>query len=267
MDTKDLFHKISAKFTENAPLALQMIQAELGGRPTMNTLKTFVLIAEYESGDAPVLERLLNVTSGTMSRAIAFWTDREFVTRAYIPRNLRIRRFRITYEGRSLYKRLKETLSTGEIPPPEPEIVEIDEEAETSDPWLQKLLESDEFKEMERKDEAVRKREEAKHQEWLARREERRRNPKTPIDAYRNWMEQCPHPSGSKKRKEWKQANPLVFNEVTYVDHWSPQLSNSGKTTRWHGWLSGSDGSHHEIVDEHINNRRNDPNRNWGLPE
>lgn len=100
----------------------------------------------------------------------------------------------------------------------------------------------------------------------MARSDERRCNPKSPIDAYYNWMEQCPHPSG-KKRKQWKSENPLVFKGITYVDHWSPQLSNSGKTTRWAGYLAGSDGSHHTITDQHINNRRSDPKRNWGLPE
>jgi hypothetical protein len=134
------------------------------------------------------------------------------------------------------------------------------------DPWLKEYLQSDEFKELERRSEAKRKREEAKHQEWLARREERRCNPKTPIDAYRNWMEMCPHPPG-KKRKEWKRDNPRVFNGVTYRDSWYPQLSNSGKTTRWSGYLVGSDGSTIEIMNEHINNRRHDPERNWGSPE
>jgi hypothetical protein len=53
--------------TKNAPLALEMIKAELGGRPTMNTLQTFLLIAEYERGDARDLERLLKATSGTVA--------------------------------------------------------------------------------------------------------------------------------------------------------------------------------------------------------
>jgi SRSO17 transposase len=44
-------------------------------------------------------------------------------------------------------------------------------------------------------------------------------------------------------------------------------LSNSGKTKRWMGYLTGSDGSSIVIKDEHISNRRNDPERNWGLPE
>jgi len=33
------------------------------------------------------------------------------------------------------------------------------------------------------------------------------------------------------------------------------------------GYLTGSDGSRIEIKDEHIDNRRNDPKRNWGFPE
>jgi DNA-binding MarR family transcriptional regulator len=255
--------------TEKAARALEMIKTELGGRPTVNTLQTFLLIAEHECGDAPVLERLLKASSGTVSRAIAFWTDKNLIVRQHVLRDLRIRRFSITYEGRAYFRRLKEAMETGTIPPPdpeEPEPIETDD-LETDDPWLKEYFQSDEFKELQRKDEEKCRREEVKHQEWLARREERRRNPKSPIDAYRNWMELCPHPSGSKKRREWKQTNPLVFNGITYIDHWSPQRSNSGKTTRWHGWLRGSDGSHHEIIDEHINNRRNDPKRNWGLPE
>lgn len=250
---------------KNAPPALEMIKAELGGRPTMNTLQTFLFLAHYDYVDARDLERLLKATSGTVSRAIAFWTGKNLVVREHVLRDLRIRRFRITWEGRDFWRRLKQALDTGTIPPLDPEPVETDEEPEM-DLWLKEYLQSDEFKELERKDAEERKREEARHQEWLARREERRRNPKGPIDAYYNWMEQCPHPSG-KKRKQWKIDNPLVFNGVTYVDHWSPQLSNSGKTTRWAGWLTGSDGSHHTITDEHINNRRNDPKRNWGLPE
>jgi hypothetical protein len=58
----------------------------------------------------------------------------------------------------------------------------------------------------------------------------------------------CTYLSGTKERRAWKKESPTFeFNGVTYQDHWSPQLSNSGKTTRWMGYLSGSDGSTHEI--------------------
>ena len=99
-------------------------------------------------------------------------------------------------------------------------------------------------------------------------REERCQNPKSPIDAYCNHMESCPPFWLEKERLAWKKANPTFeFSGVTYRDHWSPQRSNSGKTTRWMGYLTGSDGSKIEIKDDHINNRRNDSERNWGLPE
>ncbi|MDR4305065.1 hypothetical protein IHQ68_00290 [Chelatococcus sambhunathii] len=47
--------------------------------------------------------------------------------------------------------------------------------------------------------------------------------------------------------------------------------SNSGKNTGWHvsfDWV-GSDGQrrHSEVVPTEAGNRRNDPDRNWGLPE
>lgn len=243
-----------------------MIKTELGGRPTENTLRLFLLLAERKGGGTlSDIERVLKLSNATVARAVTYWTDKDLVAKGAQLRDVRLW-VSITWEGRAFYRRLKHAMETGTIPPPEPEPLESDEETEI-EPWIKEWMESDEYKEHQRKEEAKRAREEAKRQEWLAQQEERRRNPKTPIDAYRNWMETCPHPSGSKKRKEWKRDNPLVFNGVTYVDQWSPQLSNSGKTTRWAGWLTGSDGSHHTITDEHINNRRNDPNRNWGLPE
>lgn len=99
--------------TKNALLALEMIKVELGGRPTMSTLQTFLLIAEYERGDSRDLERLLWATSGTLSRALVFWTDKNLVVREHVLRDLRIRRFRITYESRSFFRRLKQAMETG----------------------------------------------------------------------------------------------------------------------------------------------------------
>jgi DNA-binding MarR family transcriptional regulator len=84
--------------TKNASLALEMIKAELGGRPTMNTLQTFLLIAEHDRGDARDLERQLKATSGTLLRALAFWTDKNLIVREHVLRGLRIRRFRTTYQ-------------------------------------------------------------------------------------------------------------------------------------------------------------------------
>ena len=135
------------------------------------------------------------------------------------------------------------------------------------------MINSPEFNEENRKREEKRKRAEerrlAREAKREAEREERRRNPKSPIDAYYNYVERCPFSRWEpKQRRAWKNDNPTFeFDGVAYRDHWSPQLSNSGKTTRWMGYLTGSDGSSILIKDDHINNRRNDPERNWGLPE
>jgi hypothetical protein len=81
-------------------------------------------------------------------------------------------------------------------------------------------------------------------------------------------MDKCPFGSGTKERRAWRKENPTFeFSGITYRDHLSPQLSNGGKTTRWMGFLIRSDGSTIVIQDEHINNRRNDPKKNWGFPE
>lgn len=133
--------------------------------------------------------------------------------------------------------------------------------------WFDSAEGVEEERKRQEKENRKKERERVRQAARDAEREERRRNPKSPIDAYYNWMETCPYPSGSKERKEWKRDNPMVFNGVTYVDHWSFQRSNSGKTSRPAGYLSGSDGSTHELMNDHINNRRSDPNRNWGLPE
>ena len=192
--------------TEKAARALEMIKAELSGRPNVNTLRTFLLLAEYGSGHLRDLGSVLKASSATVARAVKFWTAKNFVADDPQLRDLRLRRVRITWERRSFHNRLKEAMETGTIPPPDPEPVETDDEPEIEDPWLKEYLQSDEFKELERKDGEKRKREEARQREWQAKLEERTRNPKTAIDAYRNWMETCPHPSGSKKRKEWKRT-------------------------------------------------------------
>lgn len=158
--------------------------------------------------------------------------------------------------------------------PPKPKTSEeIQPDIERCNVWLEKYLNSPEFAEECRKaDEKERRKEERERARQAASQaacEERRRNPKSPIDAYYNHMDNCAFSwLKPKERRAWKKDNPTFeFNGVTYRDHWSPQRSNSGKTTRWIGYLTGSDGSSIMIKDEHINNRRNDPERNWGLPE
>ena len=93
-----------------------MINAELGGRPTVNTLRTFLLLAEYRSGYLSDIERVLKLSSGTVVRTVKFWMDRNCVVDDPQLRDLRLRRVRITYEGMSFHRRLKEMMATGKIP-------------------------------------------------------------------------------------------------------------------------------------------------------
>jgi hypothetical protein len=137
------------------------------------------------------------------------------------------------------------------------------------DDWINSPETVEFLRKLEEKEKRAEERRLAMEAKREAEREERRQNPKSPIDAYYNHMEECPYGWWeTKKRRAWKKENPTFdFNGVTYQDHWSPELSNSGKTTRWMGYLTSSDGSTIEIKNEHINNRRNDAKRNWGLPE
>jgi hypothetical protein len=181
-----------------------------------------------------------------------------------------------TFSHRSTKQAIMDAMARRGKPRPTPTpktLEELEAERQSVQACIDAWLNSPEFAEECRKDEEKQKRAEQRRLDREAKREaareERRRNPKSPIDAYYNHMENCP-PGwlDPKERRAWKKENPTFeFNGVTYRDHWSPQRSNSGKTTRWMSYLTGSDGSSVLIKDEHINNRRNDPERNWGLPE
>lgn len=83
--------------------------------------------------------------------------------------------------------------------------------------------------------------------------------------AYWKWVNAiCPHPDGSQERARWIVQNQTFVHEgVDYRRHAYRQRSNSGKSSRWSTSFTGSDGSHY--VDPIGPNRRNDPERNWGL--
>jgi hypothetical protein len=124
------------------------------------------------------------------------------------------------------------------------------------------------LKELKKKHRKAAARRAAKQAERKKQSEERRRNPQSPIDAYWNYIEKCPFDSFTqpKERKEWKRENSTFeFNGVTYNNHWFSQRSNSGKTSELYGCLKGSDGSLIWIREPPAKNRRNDPERNWGL--
>jgi hypothetical protein len=102
-----------------------------------------------------------------------------------------------------------------------------------------------------------------------------------------------------RRRKEQAVKDPSLIVESDLIDHWlidrvfaanngpgsgsmvlagitvhkqvTGYRSNSGKSTGWHvrfDW-TGSDGQarHSEIIPPEADNRRNDPDRNWGLHE
>lgn len=66
-------------------------------------------------------------------------------------------------------------------------------------------------------------------------------------------------------------SGSMVLAGITVRKHVSGYKSNSGKSTGWHvrfDW-TGSDGEprHSEVRPPEADNRRNDPDRNWGLYE
>lgn len=66
-------------------------------------------------------------------------------------------------------------------------------------------------------------------------------------------------------------SGSMVLAGITVSKHVVGYKSNSGKSTGWRvrlEWI-GSDGQHHhsEVVPPEADNRRNDPDRNWGLYE
>lgn len=92
--------------------------------------------------------------------------------------------------------------------------------------------------------------------------------PLTHEDAYWRHYNSNPHPPQSKEGRAWLKENPwFEFNGKRWRRETSPMKSNSGKTiVAWNPTYYAEDG---EIVKgfHRAPNRRNDPNRNWGLPE
>jgi hypothetical protein len=87
--------------------------------------------------------------------------------------------------------------------------------------------------------------------------QERRLNPKTPLEAYLNHIENCPWPPYSAEAQAWRQENRVFKFNVGYCEsEWSPELSQSGKTWRWTGRIYGEDGSIIPLEEVRIRNRR-----------
>lgn len=83
--------------------------------------------------------------------------------------------------------------------------------------------------------------------------------------AYWEWVDKaCPFPQGSSDRAKWMKSNRFEFEGVEFTRTARPIKSNSGKTVvAWQVTFRGIDGT--VIKDEPVRNRRNDPDRNWGL--
>lgn len=92
--------------------------------------------------------------------------------------------------------------------------------------------------------------------------------PLTHEDAYWRHYNSNPHPPQSKEGRAWLKENPwFEFNGKRWRRETSPMKSNSGKTiVAWNPTYYAEDG---EVVKgfHRAPNRRNDPDRNWGLPE
>jgi len=94
---------------------------------------------------------------------------------------------------------------------------EIKADIERSNTSLEEYLNSPQFAEECPKAETKEKRREerrlAREAERDAAREDRRRKPKSPIDAYYNHVETCPFGSGTKERRAWKKDNPTARDQ------------------------------------------------------
>ncbi len=84
---------------------------------------------------------------------------------------------------------------------------------------------------------------------------------------YRHWRT-CPHPKYSEGSKRWIQENPwFEFEGKRWQRRASFMRSNSGKTTSLRSVTYFAEDGEKVTEESSPLNRRNDPDRNWGLPE
>lgn len=84
--------------------------------------------------------------------------------------------------------------------------------------------------------------------------------------AWWKWVDDnCPSQS-PRARGKWMHANTFTYDGTTWKMQSMGYKSNSGKTTRYETVFVGEDGRRVESMPV-PKNRRNDPERNWGLPE
>jgi hypothetical protein len=85
-------------------------------------------------------------------------------------------------------------------------------------------------------------------------------------DAYWRWVRrESPHPEHSPEARRWRQETPFLHRGARYTRDRSVMRSNSGKTVvGGRTTFSGPDGTMF-AGERPALNRRNDPERNWGL--
>jgi hypothetical protein len=92
--------------------------------------------------------------------------------------------------------------------------------------------------------------------------------PATHEDAYWRHWENCPYPKYSSESKQWIKNNPWFdFDGKKWKRHASAMRSNSGKSVQGYNVTFVSEDGEQVQGKKPTLNRRNDPARNYGLPE
>jgi len=87
-------------------------------------------------------------------------------------------------------------------------------------------------------------------------------------EAWRRHADQCPHPAYSTAARTWFREHPsFEFDGTSWTRKVRRERSNSGKTMQLRSIVyHGADGRTVTAFDDGPN-RRNDPDRDWGLPD
>ena len=86
--------------------------------------------------------------------------------------------------------------------------------------------------------------------------------------AWWDWVDINCSSKSKRTRGRWMHSNVFEFDGTVWKRNWGAMTSNSGKTkTTTSEVFVGADGRTIGYQLDIPLNRRNDPNRNWGLPE
>jgi rubredoxin len=113
-----------------------------------------------------------------------------------------------------------------------------------------------------------RRREATSLAKWYREQIETFTNPRTVKDAYFRHYYSNPYPPRSKEGKAWLKDHPrFAWDGAVWRWSYSVMLSNSGKSVRDYGQTFFAEDGRTSADPRLPPNRRNDPERNWGLPE